>query len=149
VNFKTRGAASRSVNVSIVKRVGFCCYFNSWHVASRQHQEVIPHAPGSRNSLDGKYGIYRIPSDRPGATDFQQPLNYRSIARSFNRIFTCYHVHSPSEAATKTCLSCIFHGTNLPELGHIPRRARLTSEAQALIPTGRLGSGCSCLSRSA
>jgi hypothetical protein len=102
------------------------------------HQEVIPHVLCSRNSLDGSHGIYRIPSGRPGAANFQQPLNYRSIPRSFNRIFPCYHVHSPREAATKACLSCIFHCTNLPELGHIPRTPRLTSEAKALIQTGGL-----------
>ena len=113
------------------------------------HREVIPHAPCSRNSLDGSYGIYRIPSDRPGVADFQQPLNYGSIPWSFNRILTCYPVHSPREAATETCLGCIFHGTNLPELGHSPRNPRLTSEAKALIQTGRLSSGGSCLSSSA
>ena len=68
-------------------------------------------------------------------------LNYRSIPRSFNRIFPCYHVHSPRESATKACLSCIFNCTNFSELGHIPRTPRLTSEAKALIQTGRLSPG--------
>jgi hypothetical protein len=100
-----------------------------------------PHVLCSRNSLDGSYGVYRIPSDRPGAANFQQPLNYGSIPRSFNRIFPCYHVYSPAEAATKTCFHCTFHCTNNAELGHISRTPRLRSEAKALIQTGRLNPG--------
>jgi hypothetical protein len=40
-------------------------------------------------------------------------FNSLSITEAFlgalTGIFTCYHVHSPSEAATKTCFGCIFH----------------------------------------
>ena len=89
-------------------------------VAISFHREVIGHEPGSRNSLDGSDGIYRIPSYRPRAADFQQPLNYGRPPRSFDRIFACYHVHFPREAATETRLRRIFHGANLPELGKIP-----------------------------
>ncbi len=105
--------------------------------SSRGH----PHVLCSRDSLDGSYGVHRIPSDRPGAANFQQPLNYRSIPRSSNRIFPCYHVHTPREATTKTCLSCAFPCTNNAELGHIRRTQRLTSEAKTLIQTGRLSPG--------
>ena len=86
-----------------------------------------PHVPGSRNTLDGSDGIYRIHSDQPRAANVQQPLNHRSIPRSFSGIFPCNHVHSPREAATKTCLHRAFHGTILPGLGHLPRRRRLRS----------------------
>ena len=99
------------------------------------------HVLGSCNSLDPSHGIYRIHSDQPGAANVQQPLNYRSIPRSFSRIFSCCLVHSAREAATKTCFRCPFHCTNLPGLGHIPRKPRLTSESKALIPTGRLSPG--------
>ncbi len=101
------------------------------------HELVISHVLGSRDSLDGSYGVYRLHSDRAGAAIIQQLLNYGSIPRIFNRIFPCDHVHSPREATTKICLRCVFHCTNLPGLGHIPRKPRLTSEAKALIPTGR------------
>jgi len=110
-------------------------------VAIFAHQEVILHVLCSRNSLDGGYGIYRIYSDQPGAANVQWPLNYRSIPRSFNRVFPGHHVHSPREAATKTCLRRVFHCTNLPGLGHIPGKPRLTSEAKALIPNRQAESG--------
>jgi hypothetical protein len=83
----------------------------------------------------------RTPSDRPGAADFQQPLG--SIPRSFNRIFTCYHVHSPREAATKTQRPALVEYSNIllnksSRTGYIPRKPRLTSEAKGLIRTDRL-----------
>lgn len=113
-------------------------------VAILAHREVTPDAPCSRDPLDRSYGIFRISPDRPGAADFQRPLNYRSIAGSFNRFFARYHVHSPRAAATKTCRSYISDGTNLPELGQVPRKRQLTSKVKGLIETGRLYSGCSC-----
>jgi len=100
-----------------------------------------PNVLCTRNSLDGGYGVYRVHSDRPGASSSQQPLNDRGLPRSVNRISPGHHVHSSGETATKTCLRCAFHCTNVPGLGEIPRRARLTSEAKALIPTGTLSSG--------
>jgi len=84
------------------------------------------------------HGRPGIPSDRPGAGNFQQPLNYGSMPRSFNRISPCYHVHLPKKSATKACLCYVFHCTN-PELGHIRRKPRLTSEAKALISKTRQG----------
>jgi hypothetical protein len=102
-------------------------------VAKSVHREVILHEHCSPGSLDGNYGIYRIPSDRPGVANFQQPLNYGGMPWSSRGIPPRYHVHSPPEATTETCLSYIFHCTTLPELGHIRRKPRLTSEAAALI----------------
>lgn len=107
---------------------------NRESVAIFDSQEVIPHVRCSRNSLDGSNGIYRIHSDRPGASSGQYPLNYRSLPRSVNRISPCHHVHSSRETATKACLRCALYCTNVPGVGYIPRRPRLTSEAKALIP---------------
>src|SRR5579872_1223046 len=89
--------------------------------------ERCPYVRYSPDSLDGNDVIRRIPFDRPGAANFQQPLHYGSLPRSFNRIPPCYHVHSPREATTKTRFRYISHCTNLPELGHIRRKSRLRS----------------------
>src|SRR6266567_6215424 len=40
----------------------------------------------SRNFLDGRSRVYRIPTDWPGPANFQQPLNYGRIPWSANRI---------------------------------------------------------------
>ena len=96
-------------------------------VALFAHEEVISHVPGSRNSLDGSDGVYRIHSDEPGAANVQQSLHHRSIPGRFNRISPCNHVHSAREAAPETCLHRAFRCTILSGLGYIPRRPRLTS----------------------
>jgi hypothetical protein len=64
-----------------------------------------------------------------------RPFNSLSITEAFlgalTGFFLAINVHSPREAATKTGLCCAFHCTNVSELGHIPRKPRLTSEAKA------------------
>ena len=74
-----------------------------------------------------------------------RPFNSLSITealpRGSSRIFPGYHVYSQREAATKTRVHRAFHRANLPGLGHIPRKPRLTSVAKGMIPTGRLSRG--------
>src|SRR5581483_8197318 len=102
----------------------------------------------SRDFLDCSYGIQRVYPDRAGPANFQQPLNYRSVPGSSNRILAGYYVHSPTEAATKTCLHYLFHGTTVSRLGHTQRKPRLRSEAEALIQiTDRVVSDHICTSR--
>ncbi len=95
----------------------------------------------SRNSLDCSYGVHRIPPDRPGPANFQQPLNYGRIPRSSSRISPCHHVHSPGEAPTKTCFDCTLYRTDHAVLGAFPRKPRLRSEVKSLIQQGKLEAG--------
>jgi len=95
----------------------------------------------SRNFLDGRSRVYRIPTDWPGPANFQQPLNYGRIPWSANRISPSHHVHSPGGAPTKTCFDCTFHRRNPAGLGHFPRKPRLRAKAKALIQTGRTEAG--------
>jgi hypothetical protein len=95
----------------------------------------------SRNFLDSRSRVYRIPTDWPGPANFQQPLNYGRIPWSANRISPSHHVHSPGGAPTKTCFDCTFHRRNPAGLGHFPRKPRLRAKAKALIQTGRTEAG--------
>ena len=95
----------------------------------------------SRNFLDSRSRVYRIPTDWPGPANFQQPLNYGRIPWSASRISPSHHVHSPGGAPTKTCFDCTFHRRNPAGLGHFPRKPRLGAKAKALIQTGRTEAG--------
>ena len=52
-------------------------YSHLANVNCRIFVQVIPDAPCSRDSLDGSYGVYRIPSDRPAAADFSTASQLR------------------------------------------------------------------------
>jgi hypothetical protein len=67
------------------------------------------HVLGSRNSLVLSYGVYGISVDWPRTPNFQQPLNYRSMSRSFDGIPSGHHVYTARKTAPKASFCCSFH----------------------------------------
>jgi hypothetical protein len=79
---------------------------------------------GSHTSVALNDGVHGISVDWPGTSNFQQPLNYRGMPRSVDRIASGHHVYIARKAPPKASLGCSFHRSIPAALGRLTSKAK-------------------------